>query len=145
MSKRRDTQYQPGPHWSEPKPAKRLIDDDRPTELFEPVVKDGLHESREQLIIGMTIAEMIRNSAHKLSAPLAQLVRQAKIDLPNAEVGPMASLKLQHDFEFDRRVGYRLTLKLFDANKQCVQVFAEVDQDGRRIRQGSMMSKLLHI
>lgn len=124
---------------------KRLMDDDRPTELFEPAEKRSLATSREQLIVGSTIGEMIKNAAHKLSRPLAQLVQQAKADLPQAEVDGRASLVLHHEFEFDRRVGYRLQLKLFDSTGGCVEVSAEVDHDGRKIRQGSMVSKLIQI
>lgn len=158
MSKRNDTDPSL-PRWGDatdlPKPTrkdpmlsgrpKRLMDDDRPTELFEPAQMSSLATSREQIIVGSTISEMIRNAAHKLSRPLAQLVAQAKADLPSAVVDARASLVLHHDFEFDRRVGYRLQLKLLDAQDRCVEVSAEVDHDGRKIRQGSMVSKLIQI
>lgn len=123
----------------------RLIEDDRPTELFRNASKASLHTSREQVIIGSTIGEMMRNPSHKLSRPLCQLVAQAKADLPNAEIDPRSSLVLRHEFEFDRRVGYQLSLKLFGVDEGCVEVSAEVDHDGRKIRRGSMMSKLIQI
>jgi hypothetical protein len=124
----------------------RLMDDDRPTEIFQPAVKqESLHTTREQLITGSTILEMIRNPSHQLSRPLEELVARAQSDLPTAEVDPKATLLLRHDFEFERRVGYRLRLKLFAPDNRCVEVNAEVDADGRAIRRGSMMSKLITI
>ena len=123
----------------------RLIDDDRPTQIFQPAAKRSLHTSREQLITGSTILEMIRNPSHALSRALEQLVARAQSDLPTAEVDPKATLLLCHDFEFEQRVGYRLRLKLFAPDNQCVEVNAEVDADGRAIRRGSMMSKLITI
>lgn len=126
-------------------PSRRLIDDDRPTELYHKKSKASLHTSREQTIRGRTISEMIRNGSHQLSRPLAELVSRAKVDLPTARIDERANLVLHHDFEFDRRVGYRLRLELFDPSDRCVEVLAEVDHDGRKIRRGSMMAKLLDI
>lgn len=124
---------------------KTLFEDDRPTELFDGDLKASLHTSREQLIRGSTIADMIENAAHQLSRPLAQLVARAKADLPSARIDDKASLRLRHEFEFDRRIGYQLRLELFGARGQCVEVQAEVDHDGHEVRRGSMMSKLLQI
>ena len=123
----------------------RLIDDDRPTELFRSASKASLHTSREQRIVGTTIAEMIKRASHQLSRPLAQLVARASADLPEASIDERASLLLHHDFEFDRRVGYRLRLELFAPDGRRVVVSAEVDHDGREIRRGSMMSQLIQI
>lgn len=156
-SKKRDTFEESLPHWGDandattlpgaaPRPAPgRLIDDDRPTELFRNRSKASLHTSREQRITGSTISEMLDNSAHQLSRPLAQLLAKAKANLPSAKIDDRASLLLHHDFEFDRRVGYRLRLELFAPDDRCVVVSAEVDHDGREIRRGSMMSKLIQI
>jgi hypothetical protein len=151
MAPRRTRQKTPGPHTEEttlplaPK-FKAPFDDDRPTELYErrEPIQDLAH-SRQQLITGSTIREMMKNKGHLLSEPLAKLFRRAKRDLPQAEIDQRASLMLRHDFEFDRRVGYSLQLKVFDAKGACVEVVAEVDQDGRAIRRGSMVSKLIEI
>jgi hypothetical protein len=121
-------------------------EDDRPTELYERVepLKELAH-SRKQVIAGSTIREMMKNREHRLSDALSKLFRRAKKDLPEAEIDQRASLSLRHDFEFDRRVGYFLQLKVFDAEGNCVEVVAEVDQDGKAIRRGSMVSKLINI
>ena len=122
-----------------------VLDDDRPTEIHDVERKRELHSSREQLITGRTIAEMMNNSEHSLSDALSKLYTRARSDLPAAQIDARSSLMLRHEFEFDRRVGYFLTLKLFDKAEKCVEVNAEVDQDGRAIRRGSMDSKLIQI
>ena len=109
----------------------RHPEDRRPTEINAQKNEDPLGATREQLILGSTIADMLRNSEHALSAPLAELMARAQKDLPTASIDPRASLLLEHQFQFEKRVGYRLQLKLFDAQTRCVQVCAEVDQDGR--------------
>ena len=129
---------------AEPTP-RASMDDDRPTEIHETIRTPDLITSREQLITGLTIGEMIKNSKHKLSRPLAQLVDRARTDLPGAKVDARSSLLLRHDFEFDKRTGYRLRLKLFDPRDRCVEVTADVDQDGKAIRRGSLISKLISI
>ncbi len=121
------------------------LDDDRPTEICDVRASPDLITSREQLITGHTIGEMIRNPEHNLSQALARLLDRARIDLPAARIDPRTSLLLCHQFEFDRRVGYRLTLKLFDAEDRCVEVAADVDQDGKAIRRGSLISRLISI
>ena len=121
------------------------MDDDRPTEIYEVQASADVMTTREQLITGATIAEMIKNQKHQLSQVLAKLLDRARTDLPGAKVDKRTSLLLRHDFEFDRRTGYRLRLKLFDAKDQCIEVTAEVDQDGRAIRRGSLISKLISI
>jgi hypothetical protein len=124
---------------------KSSMEDDRPTEIHETLSTPDLITSREQIITGFTIGEMIKNSKHKLSRVLAQLVDKARADLKGAKVDARSSLLLRHDFEFDRRTGYRLKLKLFASNDRCVEVTADVDQDGRAIRRGSLISKLIDI
>lgn len=152
-----DTFEESLPHWGEAEDSttlpgqapkakpKRLLDDDRPTEIFRNKTKASLHTTRTQVIRGSTISEMIRNASHQLSRPLSELAARAKADLPTAQIDDRAQLVLHHDFEFDRRVGYRLKLELYDPSGRCVEVLAEVDHDGRKIRRGSMMSKLLQI
>jgi hypothetical protein len=126
--------------------ARDLLDDDRPTEIYEiKTPQQDLAYSRQQVITGSTIREMMTNREHKLSRALAELYRRAREDLPGAVIDPRASLLLTHEFEFERRVGYRLTLKLFDESQKCVEVVAQLDQDGRAIRQGSVFSKLISI
>lgn len=129
----------------EVRPQGMLGEDDRPTEIHDPAAHASVHTTRDQLITGSTIAEMMGNMEHKLSAPLAELYRRAQRDLPGAKIDPRATLKLKHEFEFDRRTGYQLLLKLFDGNDRCVEVTARVDQDGRKIRRGSLISKLIEI
>ena len=124
---------------------KAALDDDRPTEIHEVIAQQEVMTSREQLITGFTIGEMIKNPKHALSGALAKLVDQARTDLPGAKIDAKSSLLLRHEFEFDRRVGYRLKLKLFDRTNQCVEVQADVDQDGKAIRRGSLISKLFTI
>ncbi len=126
-------------------PMRQQLDDDRPTEIHETVAKPDLITSREQLITGLTIGEMIRNPKHQLSRALAKLLDRARADLPGAKIDKRTSLLLRHEFEFDRRTGYRLKLKLFDEDDQCVEVTAELDQDGKAIRRGSLISKLITI
>lgn len=122
------------------------LDDDRPTELYQRTVQQPeLLQTREQLISGSTIREIMNNQEHNLSDALAKLVDSARRKLPNADVDPRASLVLTHHFEFDRRVGYDLKLKLFDAAGICVEVVAQLDQDGRAIRRGSVFMKLINI
>jgi hypothetical protein len=121
------------------------FEDDRPTEIHQRERKVSLAHSRQQLIVGSTIREMMSNRGHRLSDALNKLVTCAQKDLPRAVVDSRATLMLHHDFEFDRRVGYRLKLKLFDEDDGCVEVVAEVDQDGKAIRRGSMVSKLINI
>lgn len=121
---------------------KSLLDDDRPTELYDRERVDLAH-SRRQVITGSTIREIMNNREHRLSAALKKLLQHARHDLPEALVDNRASLVLRHDFEFDRRVGYRLELKLFDDQDACVEVVAELDQDGRAIRRGSILAKLI--
>jgi hypothetical protein len=120
-----------------------VLDDDRPTEIHDAVKAPDLHTSREQLITGSTIGEMIRNREHNLSLALGKLMRKAKDDLPGATIDPRASLLIRHDFEFERRVGYRLKLKVFDREDHCIEVTADLDQDGKAIRKGSLISKLI--
>src|SRR5688500_1497408 len=124
---------------------KASLDDDRPTEIHEVTSAPDVITSREQLITGFTIGEMIKNPKHALSQALAKLLDRARTDLPGAKIDAKASLLLRHEFEFDRRVGYRLKLKLFDRTNQCVEVTADVDQDGKAIRRGSLISKLFTI
>ncbi|MCK6549957.1 hypothetical protein L6R52_29255 [Myxococcota bacterium] len=122
------------------------MDDDRPTEVHAIHGHDAgprLVESREQVIRGSTVREIMTNREHKLSTALYTLLRRAREDLPDAELDARTELKLRHDFEFDRRVGYFLKLVVFDAAGKCVEVVAELDQDGRQIRRGSVFSKLL--
>lgn len=120
-------------------------DDDRPTEIRALEGDDaGLQTSREQLIAGSTINDMMRGE-HKLAQVLGVLLMRARQDLPGAEIDARATLKLHHEFEFDRRVGYRLELKLFNAKRRCIEVKAEVDADGRAIRSGSMISRTFPI
>jgi hypothetical protein len=123
---------------------KNPFEDDRPTEIHQRGRKVSLAHSRQQLITGSTIREMMNNKSH-LSEALIKLVSCARKDLPEAEVDSRARLTLRHDFEFDRRVGYLLTLKLYDEEERCVEVVAELDQDGKAIRRGSMVSKLITI
>lgn len=138
--------HDPDPTTRGPKIRPRgILDDNRPTEIFEPAAKRSLHASREQLIRGSTISEMMRNPGHSLARPLSTLFARAKADLPTAVVDERAVLHLHHDFEFDQRVGYRLRLELFDPENQQVEVSAEVDADGKAIRRGSMMSRLISI
>lgn len=120
------------------------MEDDRPTEIYDAAARE-LHTSREQLIIGSTIGDMMRNEAHKLSPALQKLMEKARVDLAGARIDPRATLLLRHEFEFDRRIGYQLKLKLFDDGGRCVEVTADVDQDGRAIRRGSLISKLITI
>lgn len=122
------------------------MDDDRPTEVHQlegAASAPQLVESREQVILGSTVREIMGNREHKLSTALYTLLRRAREDLPEAELDARTVLKLRHDFEFDRRVGYFLKLVVFDATAKCVEVVAELDQDGRQIRRGSVFSKLL--
>jgi hypothetical protein len=121
------------------------LDDDRPTELHQRVPQQELAHTREQLISGSTVREIMNNQEHNLSDALGKLLESARRKLPNAEVDARASLVLRHHFEFDRRVGYDLKLKLFDAAGVCVEVVAELDQDGRAIRRGSVFMKLINI
>jgi hypothetical protein len=124
------------------------LDEDWPTEVLERSAVGGPRElahSRDQVIVGSTIREIMNNAEHNLSDALSKLLETARRDLPNAAVDPRASLLLRHHFEFDRRVGYELKLKLFDAAGACVEVVAELDQDGRAIRRGSVFAKLIDI
>jgi hypothetical protein len=123
------------------------LDEDWPTEVFErqSVGPRELAHSRDQVILGSTIREIMNNAEHNLSDALSKLLETARRDLPNASVDPRASLLLRHHFEFDRRVGYELKLKLFDEAGACVEVVAELDQDGRAIRRGSVFAKLIDI
>lgn len=121
------------------------FDDDRPTEIRALDEADsGLQTSREQRINGSTISDMIK-SEHKLSQVLGVLLLRASQDLPGADIDPRATLTLHHEFEFDRRVGYRLELKLYNHRSRCIEVKAEVDADGRAIRSGSMISRTFPI
>ena len=126
-------------------PVRAPLDDDRPTEIYDPTHHRSLHTSVDQEIVGSTIEEMMRNSEHKLRTALDTLLSQARRTLPGARVDARATLRLQHEFEFDRRVGYRLWLVLSDEGGRTVEVTAELDQNGRAIRRGSMMSKLITI
>lgn len=128
------------------RPAPRaMMDDDRPTEIYARAPEPEVVYSRDQLIAGSTIREMMNSSEHRLSSALNQLLRRARADLPGADVDARTSLRLRHDFEFEKRVGYRLELKVFDGAGKCVEVVAELDQDGRAIRRGSVFSKLIPI
>lgn len=120
-----------------------LIDDDRPTEIHDPKAMLGVHTVREQLIRGRTIGEMMRNPEHNLSRALEVLFARASADLRGAEIDARAELSLRHEFEFDLRVGYQLRLKVFDAQGRCVEVSAELDQDGRDVRRGSVMARFV--
>lgn len=121
------------------------LGDDRPTEIFAPKERRALHASRQQQITGSTVREMIRNPEHQLSTPLQELAQRARADLPRAEIDLRTSLTIQHEFEFDLRVGYRLTLKMFDDQGRCVEVEADVDSDGRELRRGSIVSHIVSI
>ncbi len=121
------------------------FEDNRPTEFFDLKKKKQLTTSRDQVIRGSTIKEMVDSRTHHLSRPIAQLLSRAKTDLDGARIDPQASLHLRHDFEFDTRVGYHLSLTLFNSAGRCVEVTAEVDPDGKKIRRESMMARLLPI
>ena len=121
------------------------LEDDRPTEIYAPRERPTVHTSRIQQIKGSTVLEMIRNPEHHLSAPLQELVQRARADLPGACVDLRTLLRLRHDFEFDRRVGYHLTLAMFDRRGRCIEVRAEVDPDGRALRRWSIISNLVSI
>lgn len=121
------------------------LEDNRPTEIYDPKQRRDIHATREQRIGGSTVLEMMRNSEHHLSAPLRQLVERAQADLRAAQVDARTTLVLQHEFEFDLRVGYRLILNMFDADGRCIEVRAEVDSDGREVRRGSIVSHVVPI
>jgi hypothetical protein len=123
-----------------------MFEDDRPTEIKALKGEgDSVQKEREQTIHGTTIADMMSRGDHKLSQVLVVLIAKARQDLPGAIVDERASLLLHHEFEFERRVGYRLLLKLFDRKQRCIEVRAEVDADGRAIRSGSMISRTFPI
>lgn len=127
------------------RPQRRRFGDERPTEIFAPKQPVALHAMREQAIEGSTIREMIKNPEHHLGAPLRELVERAQADLPNARVNEKSSLILRHEFEFDFRVGYHLTLTMYDDRGGCIEVQADVDSDGRQVRRGSMVSQIIPI
>ena len=124
---------------------RHFMGDDRPTEIYDPEAKAELHASREQVMVGLTIRDVIRQTGHHLSRPLEELVARARASLDGANIDARASLAIQHEFEFDRRVGYQLRLRLFDESGRCVEVRAEIDHDGREIRRGSLMSQVIDI
>lgn len=127
-----------------PRPVSAM-EDDRPTQLYDREEAPPIQTSREQTMTGSTIGEVAKSTHHQLSRPLGQLISRAKNDLPDAGIDTQSVLKIRHDFEFDRRVGYHLTLTLYDPQGRCVQVSADLDQDGRAVRRGSLMAKLLSI
>src|SRR5438045_3257245 len=104
MTKKRDRRPTETDAITHPAVAPRsLMDDDRPTEIFErESAQAELVQSRQQIITGSTIREIMNNSEHKLSGALSKLLRRAREDLPKAEIDPRASLMLWHDFEFER-------------------------------------------
>lgn len=153
MSKKRDRDEPPERNHSAtlpdvpvmPLPRQRL-DEDWPTEVYDRASSGReLAHSRDQVIAGSTIREIMNNAEHNLSDALSKLLERARRDLADAMIDPRASLLLRHHFEFDRRVGYELKLTLFDPRGQCVEVVAELDQDGRAIRRGSVFAKLIDI
>lgn len=122
-----------------------LIDDDRPTEVYDPQMRRDLHTSRRQVLRGSTVQEILRNDEHHLSRTLGRLLDRARRDLATAEIDERAVLTLDHEFEFDTRVGYKLHIVLYDPQDRCVEVTAEVDPDGREIRRGSLIARMVSI
>ncbi|MBK8010859.1 MAG: hypothetical protein IPK13_05885 [Deltaproteobacteria bacterium] len=122
----------------------RVFEDDRPTELYAPTKLPQLQETREQCLVGTAIQDILAQSEHRLKAPLERLVERARRDLPGATLDVRSSLMLRHQFEFNRRVGYQLRLTMFDvASERSIEVSDEVDHDGRALRRGSLISRLL--